>query len=119
MSAWCDAPAKSNELRRNVFHTRGHGGCDRGGMHRTMRADIDRWRDAGLIVDEDFERGISVRARRWRTAGVAAVTAALSLVTWYVIAPPPAASASRHHVRPLRDAAPARPTTGRRGRLNI
>jgi hypothetical protein len=50
-------------------------------MRNCVDDDVARCRRVGLVVDEDFERGISPANRRARTAALATVVIAIALLT--------------------------------------
>jgi hypothetical protein len=50
-------------------------------MRNCVADDVARCRRLGLVVDEDFERGISPANRRARTAALATIVVAIALLT--------------------------------------
>jgi hypothetical protein len=88
-------------------------------MHAATRADIDRWRTAGLFVDDDFERGITPLMRGCRTALGATIIVALALMSLSVVLPSRLESVWRHRVRPPHAGAPVHRSTPRRLRVNV
>jgi len=87
--------------------------------HRATHRDIERWRRAGLIVDEDFERGVAPRRRQRRNLALATIVVGLAVTGWFALISPHADAARRHRARPPHESAPMRPSSVHRGRLTV
>jgi len=88
-------------------------------VRAASRADIERWQRSGLVVDEDFERGISPLGRQWRNVAFTLVVAAVGVAGWLALSSARADNARRVHGHLPRRGTPSHSLPGGRGRLSV
>jgi len=87
-------------------------------MRAASWQNIERYRKAGLTVDDDFERGITPLNRACRTGLLGLCVVALTIADAYVVRPTAVEKAWQHYVNRSR-VAPTHHTVVRHGHANV